>query len=58
MKDIYDGSPWTEMDLEDLTSALNSGDTIEEAARHLCRSGSVDDVRRKAEELGLKYRVP
>jgi hypothetical protein len=53
--DIYDGYPWTEMDVEDLTAVLRSGDTIEEAARHLCRSGTVEDVRRKAEELGLSY---
>ena len=53
--DIYDGAPWTEMDLEDLTAVLKAGDTIEEAAHHLCRSGTVEDVRRQAEELGLKY---
>ena len=51
--DAHDGEPWTEMDIEDLTAALNYGDTIEEAARHLCRSGTVEDVRRKAEELAL-----
>jgi hypothetical protein len=54
--DIYDQEPWREMDLRDLTAALRSGDTIEDAAQHLCRSGTVDDVRRKAEELGLKYK--
>lgn len=31
----------------------NGDHTIEEAAGHLCRSGTVDDVRRKARELGL-----
>jgi len=56
MKDTYDGEPWTEMDVRDLISSLKSGYTIEEAARHLCRLGTVEDVRRKAEELGLKYR--
>ena len=54
--DIYDQEAWTEMDLRDLTAALRSGDTIEDAALHLCRSGTVDDVRRKAEELGLSYK--
>jgi len=54
--DIYDGEPWTEMAVRDLTAALNTGSTIEEAAEHLCRSGTVDDVRRKADELGLAYR--
>ena len=57
MKDTYDGSPWTETDVEDLTAALKSGSTIEDAAQHLCRSGTVDDVRRKAEELGLIYKT-
>jgi len=33
-----------------------TGDTIEDVAQHLCRSGTIDDVRRKAEELGLRYR--
>jgi hypothetical protein len=56
MKDFYDGEPWTEMDLRDLTAALHSGDTIEDAAQDLCRSGTVEDVRRKAEELGLLAR--
>jgi len=55
--DIYDGYPWTEMDIEDLTAALKSGSTIEDAAQHLCRSGTVDEVRRKAEELGLMLKA-
>jgi hypothetical protein len=55
-KDTYDGAPWTEMDVEDLIAALRSGATIEDAAQHLCRSGTVDEVRRKAEVLGLKYK--
>jgi hypothetical protein len=55
--DIYDGDPWTGMDVRDLTAALRSGSTIEEAAQHLCRSGTIADVRRKAEELGLNYKT-
>jgi hypothetical protein len=55
--DIYDNAPWTEMDLRDLTAALRSGSTIEDAAKHLCRSGTVDDVRRKAEERGLMLKA-
>jgi|SRR5215470_9759136 len=55
--DIYDGEPWTDMDVDDLIAALRHGDTIEDAARFLCRSGTIDQVRRKAEELGLKYRA-
>jgi hypothetical protein len=53
MTDIYDDTPSTEMDVEDLVAALRSGRTIEDAAQHLCRSGTVNDVRRKAEDLGL-----
>ena len=55
--DINDGERWTERDIRDLTAVLKSGDTIEEAATHLCRSGTVDDARRKAEELGLSYKT-
>src|SRR5262249_24371553 len=54
--DANDGEPWTEMDVEDLIEALTSGDTIEDAAEFLCRSGTVDEVRRKADELGLIYK--
>ncbi len=52
--DIYDGADWTEMDIDDLKSAIEGGASIEDAAEFLCRSGSVDDVARKCEELGLK----
>jgi hypothetical protein len=44
------------MDVRDLAAALQSGSTIEDAAQHLCRSGTIDEVRRKADELGLKYK--
>ena len=56
MKNGNDGKPWTELDVRALMAALRVGEAIEEAADHLCRSGSVNDVRRKAEELGLKYK--
>jgi len=52
VKDIYDHAPWTEIDLDVLKVALIHGDTIEDAAECLDRSGTVDEVRRKAEELG------
>jgi hypothetical protein len=52
--DIYDGAAWTEMDIDDLKAAIESGRSIEEAAEFLCRADSVDDVARKCEELGLK----
>ncbi len=52
--DIYDGAPWTEMDTEDLAAAIEHGASIEEAAQFLCRSGTVDEVKRKCEELRLR----
>jgi hypothetical protein len=45
--DIYDGADWTEMDIEDLKAAIETGRSIEEAAQFLCRADSVDDVARK-----------
>ena len=54
--DLYDGTPWSNIDLRDLKAALTLGSTIEEAAALLCRSGSIDDVRHKADQLGLWYR--
>jgi len=41
--DANDGEPWTEMDIRDLTAALEHASTIEEAAEHLCRSGTLDE---------------
>ena len=54
--DISHDELWTEIDVEDSTAALKHGSTIEDAAQHLCRSGTVDEVRRKAEELGPSYK--
>jgi hypothetical protein len=53
LRDIYDGAAWSEMAIRDLRGAIESGMPIEEAAQFLCRSGSVDEVKRKALELGL-----
>jgi hypothetical protein len=52
--DIYDEADWSEMDIEDLKAAIESGRSIEEAAEFLCRADSVVDVARKCAELGLK----
>jgi hypothetical protein len=41
------------MDLFDLRNSLAYGRPIEEVAGFLCRSGTVEEVKRKAEELGL-----
>jgi len=57
MTDYYDGEPWTEVDVRDLKLSLEDGNTIEEAATFLRRSGTVDEVRRKAEELELSYKT-
>jgi hypothetical protein len=53
---MKDANTWTEIDVRGLMAALRVGDTIEEAAEHLCRSGTIKDVQHKAEELGLKYK--
>jgi hypothetical protein len=55
--DIYDGAEWTDMDLEDIEGELKCGRSIAEAAQFLCRADSVDEVRRKAQELKLKVRA-
>jgi hypothetical protein len=54
-RDTYDGCPWTETDIDDLRSSAESGSTFKEAATFLCRSGSVEDVAKKAAELGLHF---
>jgi hypothetical protein len=53
IQDVNDGKPWSEMDLFDLRNSLAYGRPIEEVAGFLCRSGTVEEVKRKAEELGL-----
>jgi hypothetical protein len=45
-------SPGPKMDLFDLRNSLAYGRSIEEVAGFLCRSGTVEEVKRKAEELG------
>jgi hypothetical protein len=55
--DIYDDAEWTAVDLEDLGAEIEHGRSIEEAAQFLCRAGSVEDVRRKAKELGLAMKA-
>jgi hypothetical protein len=52
IQDLNDGKPWSEMDLFDLRNSLAYGDSIEEVAGFLCRAGTVEEVRRKAEKLG------
>jgi hypothetical protein len=53
IRDLNGGKPWSEMDLSDLRNSLDYGRSIEEVAGFLCRSGIVEEVKRKTEELGL-----
>ena len=51
-----DEKPWSEIELFDLRNAIRRGETIEEVAAFLGREDSVDEVVRRAEEMGLKRR--
>jgi hypothetical protein len=51
-----DGKPWDEGEIEDLEHCFKNGGTIEDAARLLCRAGTVEEVRQKAKELGLAFK--
>jgi hypothetical protein len=44
-------------DIEDLKNSVNRGHSPEWVAEFLCRSGTIGDVRRKAEELGPQFRT-
>ena len=50
--DIYDEADWTEMDIEDLKAAIESGASIQEAADLLCRADGVEEVARKMRGAG------
>jgi hypothetical protein len=52
--DLYDGAPWSDGDIEDLKAGIERGRSVEDIASLLCRSGSADEIRRKAAELGLE----
>jgi hypothetical protein len=43
-QDIYDGEPWSEIDIEDLKGAVAYGRSLEETAQFLCRSGTPFEV--------------
>ena len=40
--DLNDGDPWSEADVSDLRNSLEHGDSIEEVAQFLCRSGTIE----------------
>jgi hypothetical protein len=55
--DLFDGTPWTDGDIKDLKNEIEHGRSLETIAEFLCRSGSVNEVQRKAVELGLELGV-
>ncbi len=42
------------MDIEDFMAAIEHDASIEESAQFLYRSGAIDEVKRKSEELRLR----
>ena len=56
--DTNDGKEWSEMDFEDLRITLARGGSIEDAAIFLCRQGTQDEVRKKAEEMDWWPKAP
>ena len=51
--DIYDGADWTEMDIDDLKAAVESGSSIEEAAQFLCPRIASTTSPARAKSWGL-----
>jgi hypothetical protein len=54
--DTNDNEPWSEMDIDDLKASAESGDSLRDAAIFLCRTGTLEEVAKKAAELGLIFR--
>ena len=46
------------MDIDDLKVAIDRDRSIEDVAEFFCRSGTVDEVEQKCEELGLNAALP
>ena len=57
IRDINDHKPWSQMDLRELRHALAWGESIQEAAHSLGRSGTLSEVKLKAKELGLLSKI-
>jgi hypothetical protein len=55
-RDLNEGKPWSEMDLDDLRTVIEAGCSIEHVARFPCPSMNVPEVEDKARELGLPVR--
>jgi len=56
VRDVKDGQPWSKMDIVELQHVLAWGQSIDQAARYLGRSGTIGEVKRKAKEQGLIVR--
>jgi hypothetical protein len=52
-RDVNDNKLWSQLDVRELRHALAWGESIEEAAHLLGRSGTLNEVKLKARELGL-----
>jgi hypothetical protein len=53
IRDVNDNKLWSQMDLRELRHALAWGESIQEVAHLLGRSGTLGEVKLKAKELGL-----
>lgn len=49
--DSNDGKSWSDVDIAGLYGSLKQGNSVEEAARFLCRQGTINDVRAIAMRL-------
>ena len=56
--DVNDDQPWSAEDVRDLENHIRQGASLEETAEFLCRSGTVEVVVEKAEQLGLTSQDP
>ena len=50
--DPNEDKQWTAMDLKDLRNTLARGGSIEDVAIFMCRGGTEDKVRKKADGMG------
>ena len=57
MTDTNDSKPWSHEDDGELMFQLVQGASIQWIAEYLCRSGTVDEVRKRAEGMGWRPAV-
>jgi hypothetical protein len=53
----HDADPWCIRDTIDLLSAARDGLTLEQAAVLLGRVGTLDRIKRKADQLGIAFQA-